>query len=314
MGRTQSSNLDGTDLSRARLYQTKLIATDLSRANIYRMIIKSANLSGTNLSGADISRTDLSGAGRRGANLSGTNLSGAFLHRTNLTGVSLREANLRSASCESTVFAGVDLSDVTGLDEVRHDGPSTIGTDTLVHSKAKIPDSFLRGCGLPDVLISYVPILVGSMSPTHFLFVLHQLQLANKEFAERLYADLQAKGIRNWFAQEPLKIGDRFRQGYGEPIAVHNKLLLVLSEPSVASDWVEGEVEAALKREKWEMRTVLFPIRLDDSVLETPIGWASHIRQTRHIGDFCQWKDHEAYHQSFDRLFRDLQASEGDPG
>jgi hypothetical protein len=48
--------------------------------------------------------------------------------------------------------------------------------------------------------------------------------------------------------------------------------MLVLSEQSIASDWVEGEVEAALERERRDKRTVLFPIRLDDIVMETPIA------------------------------------------
>jgi hypothetical protein len=55
---------------------------------------------------------------------------------------------------------------------------------------------------------------------------------------------------------------------------------------------------------------LLFPIRLDDAVMETPTGWASHIRQTRHIGDFWAWENHEAYQSAFARLLRDLRASE----
>ena len=34
----------------------------------------------------------------------------------------------------------------------------------------------------------------------------------DQDFADRLYADLQVKGVRCWFAPEDLKIGDRFRQ------------------------------------------------------------------------------------------------------
>ena len=60
-----------------------------------------------------------------------------------------------------------------------------------------------------------------------------------------------------------------------------------------------------------EKRIVLFPIRLDEAVLESPVAWASHVKRTRHIGDFCGWKDHDTYQKSFDRLLRDLRASEG---
>jgi hypothetical protein len=47
--------------------------------------------------------------------------------------------------------------------------------------------------------------------------------------------------------------------------------MLVLTEHSIASDWVEGEVESALEREQREKQTVLFPLRLDDAVMETPV-------------------------------------------
>jgi hypothetical protein len=55
---------------------------------------------------------------------------------------------------------------------------------------------------------------------------------------------------------------------------------------------------------------VLFPIRLDDEIRDTSRAWADNIRITRHIGDFTQWKDHDAYQEAFQRLLRDLRASE----
>jgi hypothetical protein len=107
-----------------------------------------------------------------------------------------------------------------------------------------------------------------------------------------------------------LKIGEKFRQHIDKAIRVHDKLMVVLSEQSIASNWVEAEVEAALDRERREKRTVLFPIRLDDTIEETPVAWASHIRRTRHIGDFVGWKQHDSYQTAFARLLDDLRASE----
>ena len=84
--------------------------------------------------------------------------------------------------------------------------------------------------------------------------------------------------------------------------------MVVLSEPSVQSRWVEREVNAAREREDRENRTVLFPIRIDEAVMNAPQPWAADIRRTRHIGDFCRWKDHDAYQKAFERLMRDLRA------
>ena len=50
------------------------------------------------------------------------------------------------------------------------------------------------------------------------------------------------------------------------------KLLLILSEHSVGSNWVEHEVETALAREQEQKRTMLFPIRLDDAVMDIRTG------------------------------------------
>jgi hypothetical protein len=97
-----------------------------------------------------------------------------------------------------------------------------------------------------------------------------------------------------------------------EAIRVHDKLLLVLSRSSVESAWVEKEVETAFEKERRQgNKPVLFPIRLDDAVMQTDQAWAADVRRTRHIGDFTRWKDHDAYQQAFQRLLRDLKAGAG---
>jgi hypothetical protein len=130
------------------------------------------------------------------------------------------------------------------------------------------------------------------------------------EFAERLHEHLRSKKVRCWFAAEDLRIGDRFRSRIDEAIRIHDKLLLVLSEESVSSSWVEAEVESAFEKERRENRTVLFPIRLDDAVMETAVAWAANIRRTRHIGDFRDWKSYDSYIKAFERLMRDLKAGD----
>lgn len=65
-------------------------------------------------------------------------------------------------------------------------------------------------------------------------------------------------------------------------------------------------METALAKENKNKNTVLFPVRLDDKVTEIDAGWASHVKNTRHIGDFRKWKDHDSYHSNFKRLVRDL--------
>ena len=51
---------------------------------------------------------------------------------------------------------------------------------------------------------------------------------------------------------------------------------------------------------------MLFPVRLDDAVVDTDAAWTASIRRQRHIGDFTKWKDHDSYQS--DRLLKDLKA------
>ena len=71
---------------------------------------------------------------------------------------------------------------------------------------------------------------------------------------------------------------------------------------------MNDEVESAIEHEHKDGLTVLFPIKIDDAVMESEQAWASAIRRTRHIGDFIRWKDHDSYEKAFDRLLRDLKA------
>ena len=300
------ADLTGADLSRADLTGANLSGTTLSRATLI-----STNFSGANLSGATLTQADLTGADLIGADLNGANLNGITLSRAILIGATLISANLSGtilsgATLGSTLFEDVDLSQVKGLETVRHFLPSRIAIDTIYKSKGNIPEVFLRGCGVPDNLIAFMHSLTGKAFDFYSCFISHSTQ--DKDFAERIYADLQSKGVRCWFAPEDLKIGDKFRTCIDEAIRIYDKLMIVLSENSINSEWVEKEVETAFEKERQQKRTMLFPVRLDDAVMKADQAWAADIRRTRHIGDMSNWKDHDSYQKAFDRLLRDLQA------
>src|SRR5262249_55877584 len=86
-----------------------------------------------------------------------------------------------------------------------------------------------------------------------------------------------------------------------EPIRVDDKVMIILSEASIKSRWVERGTNAALEREDRDTRTVLFPTHSDAAVMEAPQPWVE-IRRTRHIGDFHDWHHHGAYRTAFERL------------
>lgn len=76
--------------------------------------------------------------------------------------------------------------------------------------------------------------------------------------------------------------------------------------PISRGGWVEDEVQTAYEEERRRGQTVLFPIRLDDTVMDTKEAWASKLRSNRNIGDFRQWKDHDQYQKSLERVLRNL--------
>jgi TIR domain-containing protein/pentapeptide repeat protein len=262
--------------------------------------LSNAPLFGDNLDYANLTRTDLRGANLHEAQLAMTNLT-----RADLTGADLSQAFL----CE-TIFGDTNLTDVHGMETCFYAGPSSLDHRTLAKSWP-LPLGFLRGCGLPDGLIHYLPSLLNEPFQFYSCFISY----ASKDhaFAERLHADLQNKGVRCWFAPKDMKIGDRLRPHIDETIRVYDKLLLILSKTSVASQWVEQEVETALARERQQAPTVLFPVRIDNTVMTLETGWPALIRNTRNIGDFRRWKTHDVYQQAFDQLLRDLKATERPP-
>ena len=112
--------------------------------------------------------------------------------------------------------------------------------------------------------------------------------------------------MRCWFAPHDMKIGAKILDTLDEAIRLRDKVLLVLSEASIASDWVEDEVTRAFEEERQRGGVVLFPVRVDDTVLETKETWAAKLRRSRNIGDFRGWKDHDAYQKALERVLRDL--------
>jgi TIR domain/Pentapeptide repeats (8 copies) len=274
---------------------------DLSRANLIE-----AELYGTDLSGANLSLTNLSNADLNNADLRATDLSGADLSLVNFNDANLNDADFSHTHMWGTVLGDLDIRVVKGLETVIHHGPSPLSINTLYLSHGTIPEVFVRGTGAPDSFIEYMRLLVARPIEYYTCFISYTSH--DQAFAERLYTDLQSNNVRCWFAPHDLKIGDPFRERIDESIRTYDKLLLVLSTHSVASPWVEKEVETAFEKEHRTNRPVLFPVKLDESVMQTDHAWAADIRRQRHIGDFTRWQEHDAYQKVLTRLLRDLKA------
>jgi len=324
----QGANISYVDMTSA------MVSGDFTGANLYHSDLKSAilggsfsgadlsdtlldgttldgELSGANLSGAiindvDLSLANLSKANLCNAKLTGTTLKGADLTGVNLTGAKLDGTDFTNAKIGFTIFANNDLSEAEGLETVEHRGPSTIGIDTVYQSQGVIPEEFLRGAGVSENFISYLASQADEPLVRHYsCFISYSSK--DKQFVEKLHADLQSKKVSCWYAPEDLKLGEKIRIGIDNSIRRYDRLLLVLSKHSVESDWVEKEVETAMEFERKKGRLILIPIRIDGTVMKVEIGWPADIRRTRNIGDFRRWRTPDTYQEAFARLMHDLE-------
>ena len=287
------------------------------------------------LCGADLRGADLSGADLSRANLSEANLSRATFvwsgpqrgepqrgeprrRRTSAgrtsAGRVLSGADLTRARAWANIFADVDLSAAKGLETIEHVGPSTVGIDTIYKSRGKIPEVFLRGCGVPDEFIAYIGSMVGR--PIEFYSCFISYSTKDQEFADRLHADLQAKGVRCWFAPHDIQGGKTIHEQIDEAIRRYDRLLLILSEHSIHSGWVETEIANAWERQIQQGKHVLFPVRLvsfeelEKWKCPDPKTGKDLGREIRKyfIPDFSNWKEHDPYQEAFQRLVKDLKA------
>jgi hypothetical protein len=311
-------NLAYADLVETELSGADLSATDLREAGLIGAHLRWANLSRANLGGADLRAARLYEADLAGAFLGGANLRLTDLTRADFTGADLTRANLTLARVGYTIFVNVKLSGVEGLGTIKHIGPSSISIDTIYESMCEIPPAFLRGAGVPENLIEFLATQTGAGIGVRSLFISYSTK--DQEFAEHLHTDLQAKGVRCWFAPHDIRGGRKIHVQIDEAIRVFDKLLLILSGHSMKSEWVKTEISKARKREIKEGRQVLFPIRLcsieelrDWECFDADTGKDS-AREIREyfIPDFSSWKNHDVYRIAFDRLLKDLQGK-GDP-
>lgn len=341
------ADLRGANLSGAHIEDSNFFETDLRKANlsgsqlfgakIENSIFTGAILRGVNFYRAKILYTDLDGLsfhGRinfndavlKGVKFSNPDFSGSYFLKTVLDNVDFGTANLEKAAFAMTQFIDVNLVKAKNLDSCDHFYYSNLSLATLKNNP-NLPLKFLRGCGLSDTEIEFYKLYSEDLTASEVTDIGYKLiELRSKpgiqfyscfisysskdeEFTRKLYDNLQNAGVRCWYAPEDLKIGDKFRNAIDDAIRFRDKLLVVLSAKSIESDWVENEVETALEEERERGKTVLFPIRIDNAVMETTKPWARLLRRERHIGDFSNWKNPADYNKAFERLMRDLKAN-----
>lgn len=335
------ANLSEVDLRDANLKRTNLLGAELSWALLHGANLSDAkliqvNLSDANLSGANLERAELIGVQLVDADLSYANLNKAKLLfsdliRTNLEGatfigadfmeanlkqVNLDGANFSDASISDMVFAYVDFSSVLGLDSVKHSGPSTIGTDTMILSQGKIPEVFLRGCGVPQELTAYLPSLLNQPIQFYSCFISHSIE--DIDFARQLHDFLQGRGIRCWRAEHQLLPGHDIHEEIDRGIKLWDKVILCASKASLNSWWVDKEIERIftkernLQQKRGQAVKALIPLDLDGYLLDEWDGAKASDIRSRLVANFRGWEsDNKKMQQQLELVYKALRTDEG---
>ena len=139
---------------------------------------------------------------------------------------------------------------------------------------------------------------------------------SNKDelFAKQLYGDLRSNGVSCYFAPQDLEGGKKLHLHVATASRTQDRVLLILSDTSMSSNWVKSEISNARSREASEKRQMLFPISLApfDHIRawicldgNTGISRAREIREYL-ILDFSNWTNPDSYRQALERLVRDL--------
>lgn len=306
----------GFDL--AYMHFARCVGTDFTGASFSSTRLVDVNFREAKLRGAYLENADLGGANFNFSKLNGADLSYAKLFNTNFDGAHLTDADFSNAHMGGGVLTSNDLSSVKGLDTVRHYQSSSIGIDTLYLSQGKIPEAFLAGCGVPDSFIAQARALVEADDALLFYSCFISYSSKDEEFTKRLHSRMRDERLRVWFAPEEMKSGQKLHEQIERAIQVHDRLLIVLSENSLQSEWVKTEIRKARRIEIRENRRKLFPISLvpfevirDWECFDADTGKDLGVEIREYfIPDFSEWKSHDSFEAAFKRLLRALKVEE----
>ena len=163
-------------------------------------------------------------------------------------------------------------------------------------------------------VVSRIDSMISNLNPlrerkTEFYSCYISYSSRDQEFVKKLYDDLKNVGVRCWLDEKDMRIGVSLAGQISRASEIHDKVVLVLSESSIHSTWVETEISRACELEQSQNRTRLFPISIDNFGLYPQRNFPFNLISEKYIGDFRNWQDPNSYKRSFSRLVRDLAIS-----
>ncbi len=300
------ANLEGAVLSHANANRALLLETNLTQAQLTKVNLRSATMLGARLRKSDLTDASLIGALLQNTQLQASNLCRADLSDTNLAYADLSDSELDGATFGTTTFCRTNLRNANGLESCKHSSPSALDFSSLGRVEA-LPAVFLRGCGLPDEMIDYLPSLIGNPISYYSCFISYSHE--DLVFARRLHDQLQGRGIRCWLDEKQVLPGDDIYEQIDRGIRLWDKVLLCCSKSSLNSWWVDNEIETAFEKERQLMKErekktlALVPLNLDGYLFDEWDGAKKQQVKSRVAADFTGWEtSNDQFENAFERL------------
>lgn len=130
--------------------------------------------------------------------------------------------------------------------------------------------------------------------PTPSIFLSHNS--ADKPFARRLAQDLDNQGVRFWLDEAEIKVGESLIEKIREGIDRVDYVAVLLSPDSVASVWVQREVDVAMNQEILGRHVKVLPIMYREC---EPPGFLLGKK-------YADFTDESKYNDSFAELIRSV--------
>jgi hypothetical protein len=263
-------------------------------------------------------------------NISKSDFENAKFINTNFSG-----SNCRSAYLSGTAFYNCDLSKIKYLTQCDHGDKSSIDSDTIKRTKERLPDEFLRDVGFLKWEVELNKLHISDLNSaeiTDIIYEVYNLKTSkpiqfyscfisyshqDEKFARSLHRRLQSDGLHVYFAPHNMLPGKKIKDQIDDAVIQYDKLLLILSEKSIKSNWVMYELRKAYETEINSGQRMLFPVSIVDYEHirdwkcfddEKAIDYAKEVR-SYYIPDLKNWKNKTSFNKEYKKLIKALNSS-----